>query len=270
MDKLEFKIQVLNGFKMYFDQITSVFKNRYDSEEKIDLDRLSDITGLNRRKARLILNYLADIGMSEKRTLNKSNLGKIIYQYDEFLQKQGTLWLMHYLQATNDYLIVWNRSINKFFEHQYITREELLEQFDDLKERCSEYTFSHHIGKEIRIVLDAYTNQNFKKLSLIEEESTGYAVNRNQDIPPMILLASIIWYKEKYYPGATAVDIQELCKNQNSPGRIFILDEFTFRNMLEKLKNLGLINIESRADLDQVRIKEEQTFERTVEAYYNS
>lgn len=267
---MQFKIQVLNGFKMYFDQITSVFKNRYDSEDKIDLDKLSDITGLNRRKARLILNYLADIGMSEKRTLNKSKLGRIIYQYDEFLQKEGTLWLMHYLQATNDYLIIWNRVINKLFEHQFVSREELLEQFDDLKEHCSEYSFKHHINKEIRILIDAYTNQNFKRLSLIEEDDRGYVINRNQDIPPMILLASILWYKENYYPGATAVDIKELCINHNSPGRVFVLDEFVFRNMLEKLKNQGLISIESRADLDQVRIKENQTFEGMVEAYYNS
>ncbi|MBV1758948.1 MAG: DUF4007 family protein [Dethiosulfatibacter sp.] len=266
---MNYKIQVLNGFKMYFDQITSVFKNRYDSEEKIDLDKLSDITGLNRRKARLILNYLADIGLSEKRTLNKTKLGQIIYKHDEFLQKEGTLWLMHYLQATNEYLIVWNRSINMFYNQHYITREEILEQFDDLKDRCSEYTFNHHIGKEIRIVLDAYTNQNFKKLSLLDEERTRYSINRNQDIPLMIILATVIWYKEKYYPGATAIDIQELCKNQNSPGRIFVLDELKFRNMLEKLKNQGLISIESRADLDQIRIKAEQTFETTVEAYYN-
>ena len=121
--ELEFKIQVLNGFKMYFDQIISVFKNRYDSEEKIDLDKLSEITGLNRRKARLILNYLADIGLSEKRTLNKTDLGRIIYKYDEFLQKEGTLWLMHYLQATNEYLIIWNRSINMFSKYQYTTKE---------------------------------------------------------------------------------------------------------------------------------------------------
>lgn len=266
---MNFKIQVLNGFKMYFDQITSVFKNRYDSEEKIDLDKLSEITGLNRRKARMILNYLAEIGLSEKHTLNKTDLGMLIYKHDEFLQKEGTLWLMHYLQATNEYLIIWNRSINMLFEYQYITKEELQCQFDDLKEKCSEYTFNHHIGKEIYIILDAYTNQNFKKLNLIEKDSKGYAVNRNQDIPSMILLAAIIWYKEKYYPGATAVDIQELCTNKNSPGRIFILDEYEFRNMLEKLKNQGLINIESRADLDQVRIKDGQTFEKTVEAYYD-
>lgn len=266
---MKFKIQVLNGFKMYFDQIISVFKNRYDSEDKINLDKLSDITGLNRRKARLILNYLADIGISEKRTLNKTKLGEIIYKYDEFLQKEGTLWLMHYLQSTNDYLIVWNRTLNKLFEYQSIMREEILEEFNDLQEHCSEYTFKHHINKEIRIVIDAYTNQKFKKLSLIEEEGTKYTVNRNQDVPPMILLASILSYIENFYPGATAVDIKELCSNHNSPGRVFVLDEFVLRNMLEKLKNQGLISIESRADLDQVRIKENQTFEGVVEAYYN-
>jgi len=267
---MDFKIQVLNGFKLYFDQITSIFKNRYDGEEKINLGKLSEISGLNRRKARMILNYLAEIGLSEKRTLNKTDLGTTIYKHDEFLQKEGTLWLMHFLQATNEYLIIWNKSINMFYDYQQITKEDLQGQFDDLEEKCSKYTFSHHIGKEINIVLDAYINQNFKKLNLIEKDNKGFAVNRNQDIPPMIVLAAILLYKENYYPGASAVDIKELCFNKNSPGRIFILDEYEFRNILEKLKNQGLINIESRADLDQVRIKEGHTFEKTVEAYYAS
>ena len=29
--KMNYKIQTLNGFNMYFDQITSVFKSRYDT-----------------------------------------------------------------------------------------------------------------------------------------------------------------------------------------------------------------------------------------------
>ena len=128
----------------------------------------------------------------------------------------------------------------------------------------------HHIGKEIYIIIDAYTNQNFKKLNLIEKDSKRYVIIRNQEIPPMIILAAIIWYKEKYYHGEKDVDIKELCINKNSPGRIFILDEYEFRSRLENLKNEGLINIESRADLDQIRIKDGQTFEKTVESYYKS
>lgn len=267
---MAYKIQVLNGFKMYFEQMISVFKNRYDSADKIDLDQLAEITGLNRRKARLILNYFADIGLSEKRTLNKTFLGNVIYKHDEFLQNEGTLWILHYLHSTNEYLIIWNRTLNALYDENVVTRDSLLTLFNDLKSYCSEYSFNHHIGKEIRIILDAYENQQFNRLSLIEHNGNKHYTNRNPDVPLLIILATILLYKEINYPGATSIDINELCNSYNSPGRMFLIDETTFRGKLEELKKLGLINIESRADLDQVRLKDNQTFIGTIESYYNA
>ena len=64
---MDYKIQALNGFQLYPEQIISVFRSFYENEW-VDLDKFSNDTGLNRRKARLLLNFLADIGLSEKRT----------------------------------------------------------------------------------------------------------------------------------------------------------------------------------------------------------
>lgn len=265
---MTFKIQILNGFKMYFDQITSVFKSRYDTDKDINLDKLSELTGLNRRKARLILNYLADIGLSEKRTLNRTEIGRVIYEYDDFLEKEGTLWIMHYLQSTNDYLVIWNRIMNNLFDNEYLEREEIIRVFEDLKDKVSQYTFSHHIGKETSILIDAYINQRFSRLNIIEEDENRYRINRNLDVPDIIFLAATVYFKEANYPGATAIDIKEVCEAHNSPGRIFVLDDFIIREKLEGLKNQGLISIESRGDLDQIRFKEGITFEDVLVSYY--
>lgn len=265
---MKYKIQALNGFNMYFDQVISVFKAKYESDQIINLDQLSNTIGLNRRKSRIILNFLADLGLSQKRTLKGTRLGEIIYKYDDFLQQEATLWLLHYLQSTNEYLIIWNRVMNHLFNSDQVTREDLLTLFEDLKDSLSDYTYKHHIGKEIRIILDAYTNQRLTKLNLLEAEDDHYTVHRNSDIPELILLCAIILYRDKHYPGATAVDINELCTANNSPGKIFILDEHIIRSKIESLKNSGIINIESRGDLDQIRFREELNFEAILEEYY--
>lgn len=265
---MNYKIQALNGFNMYFDQVTSVFKAKYQTNDKIGLDQLAIITGFNRRKSRIILNFLADIGLSQKRTLKGTRLGEIIFKYDDFLQQEATLWLMHYLQSTNEYMIVWNRVMNHLSNVDQVKRENLLALFEDLKDSLSDYTYKHHIGKEIRIILDAYTNQRLLKLNLLELEDGHYTVHRNLDIPDLILLCAIILYRDKHYPGATSVDISELCTANNSPGKIFILDEHIIRSKIESLKNTGIINIESRGDLDQIRFREELNFEAILEEYY--
>ena len=267
---MSYKIQALNGFNMYFDQITSVFKSRYESNENIDLDQLSASTGLNRRKARTILNFLADLGMNKKITLGKTDLGNIIYKYDDFLQNEGTLWLLHYLQSSNEYLLIWNRIMNELYGRDTITRNELINLFLDLQEQVSDATYKHHIGQEIRVLLDAYSNQRFSKLNLLEREDDYYVIHRNPDIPGLILLCTVIRYKDTHYPGATALSVDEVCNANNSPGRIFILDEHILREKLEGLKNQGLINIESSGELDQIRFKEGFSFERVLEEYYKS
>lgn len=37
---MTYKIQALNGFNIYFDQIISVFRTKYKSEDNINLDQL--------------------------------------------------------------------------------------------------------------------------------------------------------------------------------------------------------------------------------------
>lgn len=265
---MNYKIQALNGFKMYFDQIVGVFKAKYDTDENINLDILSEKTGLNRRKARLILNFLADIGLSKKASLKNTELGSVIHKYDDFLENKGTLWIMHYLQGTNPYVVIWNRVINYLRDVDSVTREEFLNLFTDLENELGEYTYKHHIGKEIRIILDAYTNQKFSDLYIMEEENKSYRINKNPEVPDLILLAAIKRYQESNFPGATAVSIKEMANGENSPGRIFLFDEYFFRHRLEVLKSQGYIGIESRADLDQIRIRIEKSFEEIIEMYY--
>ena len=265
---MNYKIHALRGFNLYFDQVTSVFKAIYETDDNINLDQLSAITGLNRAKSSILLNFLADLGLSQKRTLKGTKLGKVIHTYDDFLQKDGTLWLMHYLQSTNEYIIIWNRVMNHLFNSDQVTREDLLALFEDLKDDLSEYSYKHHIGKELRIILDAYTNQRLSKLNLLESEDDYYNVHRNSDIPDLILLCAIILYRDTHYPGATAVDVNELCTANNSPGKIFILDEHIIRSKIESLKNTGIFNIESRGDLDQIRFREELNVEAILEEYY--
>lgn len=265
---MKYKIQALNGFNMYFDQIINVFRTKYETEDNINLDQLSIRTGLNRRKVRMFLNFLADIGLSQKITLKKTNLGSILFKYDDYFQNEGTLWLLHYLQSSNEYLLIWNRVMNHLYDADEVNRKDLLTLFQDLKDSVSEDTYKHHIGKEIRVILDSYTNQKFSKLNLLEFDGIGYLVHRNSDVPALILLCSIILYRNVFYTGATALNIKDLCNTDNSPGKIFIIDEYIFRKQLENLKNTGIIGIESRGDLDQIRISDDLKFEDVLEKYY--
>ena len=160
------KIQSFNGFKIYFDQISAIFKEKQSSDEKIDYDNLTEKTGLNRRKVKILLSYLCDIGFNKKISLKNTELGKLIFSYDPYLESMGTLWLIHYLSASNTYLLVWNRVFSYASIKGAFNKEELVDIFTDLQDSVSENTYKKHLRKEIGIVLDAYINQRLSKLGL--------------------------------------------------------------------------------------------------------
>lgn len=266
---MDYKIQALNGFQLYTDQVVTVFRSFYENDD-IDLDRLTELTGMNRRKTRLLLSFLADIGLNNKRTLSKNELGELVFDEDGFLQDEGTLWFFHYMIASNEYIVVWNRILNNFASLTDFSLEELCTYFTDLEDELSEYSFKNHIRKEVNIVIKTYTENFMKSLNLIEEDyDNRFTVNKNPDIDDAVLLACIYQYREKFSSGATALSIKDISSGKNGVARIFTLEDYSFRKALERMKNRGWISIESRGDLDQIRLKDgDQTMEM-LHLYYS-
>lgn len=263
-----YKIQALNGFQLYNDQLVTVFRSFYENEG-IDLDRLSEITSMNRRKTRLLLNFLADIGLNNKRTLTKNALGQLVYEEDSFLQDEGTLWFFHYMIASNEYIVVWNRILNELVSLSDFTLDDLYGFFSDLEGTISDYSFKKHIRQETSTVVKTYTKNFMKGLNLIEEDyDNRYVVNKNPDIDDAVLLACIYQYREKFAAGATALSIKDISYGNNGVARIFTIDDYSFREALERMKNKGWISIESRGDLDQIRLKDGNKTNEMMLLYY--
>ena len=266
---MEYKVQALNGFQLYADQLVTVFRCFYENES-IDLEKLSELSGMNRRKTRLLLNFLADIGLNNKRTLTKNELGTLVFEKDGFLQDEGTLWFFHYMIASNEYIVVWNRILNSLASLTDFSLEELYGYFADLEGEISEYSFRKHIRQEVSTVVKTYTENFMKNLNLIEGGSDKrYDVNKNPDIDDAILLACIYKYRERFACGATALAIKDISSGYNGVARVFNIDDYSFRQALERMKNNGWLSIESRGDLDQIRLKDGDNSKEMMLLYYS-
>lgn len=267
---MEYKIQALNGFQLYSDQIITVFRSFYENSQ-MDLDSLTELTGFNRRKTRLLLNFLADLGLSQKRTLTKTDLGQLVFDEDGFLQDEGTLWFFHYMIASNEYIVVWNRILNSLADISEFKAENFYELFNDLEGQISDYSFKKHLHQETSTVIKTYTETLLKSLDFIEEDYDGkYVINKCPKVDDAILLACIYQYRERFFSGSTALSVKELVNGKNGVAKIFTIDEYSFREALERMKNIGWITIEARGNLDQIRL---QNGDHTIEAmadYYRN
>ena len=76
-------------------------------------------------------------------------------------------------------------------------------------------------------------------------------------------------YRDRHFAGASALTVNDIFAEENSPGRVCGLNEPTVRILLEQLHRSGDVHLESRADLDQVRLCGPNA-EDFIEKYYLS
>ena len=141
--------------------------------------------------------------------------------------------------------------------------------FSDLEGEISDYSFKKHIHQETSTVIKTYTENFMKNLNLIEEGyDDKYTVSKNPNVDDAVLLACIYQYREKFASGATALPIKDISSGNNGVARIFTIDDYSFREALERMKNNGWISIEARGNLDQIRLKDgDNTIEMMLKYY---
>ena len=126
--------------------------------------------------------------------------------------------------------------------------------------------------KELRAFFAAYAEEVFYKLAYLREiKSKVYAPTRDVVIvPPQIFLAAALIHRDRFHPGASGVEIPTLIHGDNSPGRLMRQREGYIRKALDELHEAGLLTIESKANLDQVRFKRGLTWLDAVREYYQT
>lgn len=265
------RIQVTNSFPIQFSYLSQFLQFALQKSGKPTINR-SEYTahlGLTNRHSQALCSVAVAFDLIFPRKLTITPLGKAIAQGDPYIDYPGTIWMLHYVVASNKKWLIWNTLMNDTFPNkQRVTQQEAKAFFDYLSDKLTKYTMVHKIPREITVVLDSYSTKGFSKLSLIQKQGDCFIFQKTTQIPPEILAATILVFRQKYNANASAISIESLTRDSNSPGRILNMDEDVMRKILEQAKNLELLYIERKADLDQVRFRESITIEDLLKRYY--
>lgn len=267
----DLKLQLGNGYLLDFDQVARLLNaSCQDERGKIPQPDLAAAVGVADRKVENLGSLASALGLIRKKTYKPTELGLLIQQTDPFFDDLGTLWFLHYVISSDPRNIIWNRIVNHVLPSQNrFTRDLLRSTFDDLRLYYSDYSLKTHVLKELNTFLDAYMNQAFSRLAFLRAEGDGYALAYRQPVPALALAASIARYRATCCSGDTVIPIPDLCNAPNSPGIVFAMPEDRLRALLEELKTQPGFSLESRADLDQVRMPVDLTDVDWMRRYYD-
>ncbi len=267
------KLQFTNGYRPRFDHISRIlqFLLTQGDKKKISRQEIVSALGIPEKQVENLTSMMTGFGLVRSRVTTLTPFGKVVIQSDPFFDKNETLWIIHFVVSSNPEWVVWHRVINKVLTSQdHFSVEQISSQyFSDLAIHFSERTISEKLPKEIGAVLAAYSRSELSRLGILEEEGKGNFKKSNPiDIPNLAFLFCLLYYRDKYSPGSTAVNIENVCLAENSPGSVLNLPEYQVRSILGDLHNAGLVRLEQLANLDQVRLSDSLTQEFVLERIY--
>lgn len=267
------KLRLSKGNKLDFDLISSILFQVKNSESRLSQRELAERVGIPHDKLTNMVSLTVACGLMIPRATRLTKLAKIILQNDPYFSDKGSLWLAHYCIGSNPKWFVWNQFTNNIiYKEEFLSQDVILSQFNDLKEMYPNYSeseFKSDLKKEIKTLILAYSEYQLSKLYYIEkEDEEQYKAESPIPVPDLILLAMIIQYREIHSSKSNVIKIDEIIKADNSPGRICRIEDFQFRNSLERLYRNDYLHLESRADLDQIRLKSDSGITDVLTEYY--
>lgn len=259
-----------------------------------DVGNPMDVMGIGSNMVKSLRYWLQAAGLTEEPTHGKRNqslteLGQVIYDNDPFFEEIGSLWLVHYMIASNEEdATSWYLFFNEF-DHTEFTEEDFYSRLRKYVKMIDpeKMPADRAIYEDFRCVMGTYvkrTRSNGDKsdpednmecplteLGLIDTVS-GSAKNKYyrkinpkiESIPELIALAIII----KNANEKKEIKISSILSDKKGLGKTMNLDTITLINILYKLDNLGYLKVVRTAGLDIIKLSTDMSFIDCVKKYY--
>ncbi len=267
------KFQVSNGYLLDCDQLARVLHHmlEHPNTKKITRQALSEDTGLANRQVEGLVSLGTAMGLVQPGRQTLTDTGTLVAKNDMFLEAKGTLEWCHYVAATSFKNLVWYEIFNSLLVHEPpMLQDQWVLHFRNLwAGQYSNRTMGKGLREEVRLVVDAYTNQNFSRLSLLQQTSDDRLYRRRYSgFEPPILAAMAYDYAERNQ--THLFRMRDLSEQPGAPGFVFGVEATGFRQELEALHDVGWVRYETTHGLDQFRLKADLMPLCFLRAYYEN
>lgn len=266
-----------------------------------------DELGIGRNMVVSLRYWMKAVGLTEEKKGEKtrknetvfSTLGKIIYNYDPYVEETGTLWLLQAELASNkNFATSWYFFFNEFNMTEFIKDDfvsELL-KFDkgnggstarssfESDFECIVNTYVSRFKNASEIDPEDNIESPFAELGLIdfvggERKMYRKVIPPKQNIPSLVFLAVLYRMCEKNMNDGYAyknleIPLSDIQNRKNGAGKLFNLDVITLMDVLSELESRDFLKVVRTAGLDVVRLfawkdlDEREAYKKCVEEYY--
>lgn len=209
--------------------------------------------------------------------------------WDPFLEDDASLWLIHWLIATNPTIgTSWQLLFSKYKRPDF-TRRELSSYVHDFVAREGLRVGDSVIARDIDCLIRTYVSGGvLKKQSIAEEtfacpllqlnliqpspdgELYRFAIGPKPSLPAPVFAYALDEHFEKRQERVETMSIQECLYGEGSPGQVFKLDENSLIEYVETIEDTmgGCIALDETAGLKQIYRRRNFDPMQSLESYY--
>lgn len=259
-------------------------KLKKDECDIINNKPVADVLGVGNNMATSIRFWLKACNLMKESTANGAeltSLGRLILEYDPYLDDMFTLWILHSNLVMNSKdATVWYLFFNLCDAESY-SRDEI---FVQLKNELERYILDNNysvksLEDDIQVLTNMYKKEKIlnpeetlfsplTRLRLLREE--GHLYTRLQPDLSTLDERVILYILLKQMANETSISIDKVVEDINSVGRILNIGRVVINEYLDRLKNHGYIEVKRTAGLDVIYKITASTPTEIVNDYYNT
>jgi len=265
------KLQIANGHYLDFDQTARLMHTVATAESgvRITMAYLEEETGLPLRQVRNHISIARAMGLFQEKSPVLSRFGEFVLQHDPFFENRGTLECVHYFGAGHAKNLVWFEMFDTLLANRHPMDYTAWLAFfrRKLAGRYSEKSLRDHLPKEVRFLIEAYTENRLNRLELLDYDEKKRLCRRRYLQPTPLVFCGLLYH----FAGRqrnNLIQVRDLLQQPGSPVRIFFLGEELLNRVVETLHDRGYLRYEGTHDLNQLRLREDLSLDDFLRAHY--
>ena len=266
------RLQLTDGYYLHFNQLSRMLQYAFENINKPRISSAEYIEFLGQSEMNIgaLRVVLVELGLLNSRILTLSEFGKYVAKHDLFFENSCTLWICHYNISSNPENYIWYRFINKVLrEVTNFAKDDFYKYYDDVVEINKGKSAIKSMHKEVVSLINAYSKQQFKNLRLLYQDYEGkYQKDDPVDIDPLVFLYCLLVFLDSKGIIATALTLKEILNENDTPAKVFHLNELQVNDILNRLHSKQLIGLEKFGDLNQIRLPNHLTKDLVLQEIY--
>jgi len=268
------RLEFIPGYFIDFYQLSRVLDVclKHNIMNKIPSTLFQDTLGISPKQFSVLARALYGFGLINERIFTLTEFGFALSKNDMYFENINSLWICNYNISSDKENYVWYRFNKKILPNLDGSKQkEMTEYFSDVNELFKGKSANKKVSKELSSILDMYSQREFKRLQLlIKDNEDRYYYDGSLQISDLAFLYCLLSYKQKKNISATALTIGEIINDEDTPSKVFHLEDYQVVDILEKLNSKQLISIERFGDLNQVRFPSSLNKEKVLKEIYGS